>query len=216
MQELPTADQIRERISESKPEENRYCLMTLYLLAARISEVVGKASPSDQTTPRIQTTNDVRTDVFMMMNGIEETAIIFTVRTAKRGGFVRSIALPKNYEDWASQLYEYYQKKNGVVFPFTRQKASMMAKGVFEGYIYPIEKYGMGNKDFVPRHFRDFSLHALRHVRATELVEFYGFNTNELMNYCGWTQSAAGFSNVVDRYVSLNWQSYFPKLLKQR
>jgi hypothetical protein len=86
---------------------------------------------------------------------------------------------------------------------------------------YPIERYRVyddfGVKKEVDKHARPFTLHALRHLRATELVEYYGFDGFNLSIYGGWTlKSAIGVSASMERYLSLSWQSYFPKLLKKR
>ena len=54
-------------------------------------------------------------------------------------------------------------------------------------------------------------------ARATELVEFYGFDGFNLSIYGGWTlKSMVGVSGAVECYLSLSWQSSFPKLLKKR
>lgn len=56
-------------------------------------------------------------------------------------------------------------------------------------------------------------LHALRHLRATELVQKFGFEGKDLASYCGWTLRAMGFPSMADIYLSLSWRSYFPELL---
>jgi hypothetical protein len=64
---------------------------------------------------------------------------------------------------------------------------------------------------------RHYNLYALRHSRATELVKFYGFDGFELCVYIGWIlKTGVGITPVAGRYLSLSWQSYFPKLLKKR
>jgi len=133
--------------------------------------------------------------------------------------------LEPDYEPWTETLLDYFgERGDQIVFPFTRQKMWSFAKHVFEDLRYPIEKYvlsvqeqGLTVKKEVDRHFRAFRLHALRHLRASELVEFYGFDGFDLSIYGGWTtQRGAGISKVMARYLTLHWQRYFPKLLKKR
>jgi hypothetical protein len=69
----------------------------------------------------------------------------------------------------------------------------------------------------VDEHIRAFRLHALRHLRATELVEHYGFDGFQLATYGGWMPTTTTrISSVIQRYLSLSWQSYIDKLLKRR
>jgi hypothetical protein len=71
----------------------------------------------------------------------------------------------------------------------------------------------------VDEHARPFSLHSLRHLRATELRKFYHFRPDELAAYCGWTlQSVEKVTSVMQRYqdLSMDYLDYFPKLLRER
>ena len=216
---MPPVDSIRKRIESVDTEEARFCLMAEYLLCARISEIVGITSPSDlgKTLARGPKGTEVKLDVFEL-GPIREEAAIFTVYTAKRGGIERKIAIPLNpvYEPWTRELYNYFVKHgNNRVFPFTRQKAYKYAQEAFEDLTYPIEPYRVGG-DKVKRHFRKFRTHALRHARATELIEFYGFDHFDLCVYGGWTMKSAMGVGSLSRYAHLQWRKYFPKMLKKR
>ncbi|MFZ7137867.1 MAG: hypothetical protein ACOWW1_05565 [archaeon] len=223
---LPTIDIVRERIEQVPSKQFRLCLMTAYLYAGRISEVVGQAAPSDYTTARGPRGTDAKLDYYLD-GDVDEPCVVFTVRTAKREGIVRKVAVPVNFEPWAKEVYNYFQGfGDRPVFPFTRQWVGRYVRehGVFEGLTYPIEKYVIVERSGklkkirpVSRHMRPYNLHAIRHSRASELVEFYGFDGFNLATYGGWTyKTAARTSGVMGRYLSLGWQSYFPKLLKQR
>lgn len=60
-------------------------------------------------------------------------------------------------------------------------------------------------------------VHALRHLRASELVGFYGFDGFNLATYGGWTyHTLAQTTPIMDKYLSLSWQGHFAKLLKRR
>ena len=147
--------------------------------------------------------------------------------TAKRGGIPRYVALPLNseYEPWTEVVLQHYiECGDDFCFPFTRQKVWMYAKEAFEGLMYPIERYKIVKRKgdsrvvkVVDRHARPFRTHALRHVRATELIEYYGFDGFELSIYGGWTlRSIIGVAMAMERYAHLQWRKYFPKLLKKR
>jgi hypothetical protein len=216
---LPAVSDIRERILTVQQEEYRICLQASYLFATRISELIAKATPHDNTVARGPKGIESRLDT---ISG-HRTAI-FTLHGAKRKGKIRIIALPFKYEPWVRPVYDYFQSwEDEPVFPFTRQKIgrAVRQQGVFKGLQYPIEAYTAGPKGFVrhvERHPRPFALHALRHLRATELVRFYHFTATDLAAYCGWRLRTVqrDISSVMERYIDLRWQEYYPKLLRKR
>ena len=235
---VPSSEEVRERIENIRRIPIRYACMTAYIYCGRASEVVGRAYHSDRkmmtrkgprggTKPRgPRGTKDVRLDRFVQ-GGVEEPAVVFTVRTAKRKGMVRSVAIPVQYDPWAELLYKYFREAgDSLVFPFTRQFLYDKAKREFKGWEYPIDPYKIWENGDVIRnvaaHTKPFGVHALRHVRATELVEYYGFDGFNLAAYGGWTisttqaQFGVNFPRVISRYLYLNWQGYFSKLLKKR
>lgn len=218
---LPNYDDVRRRIEAVADVEIQNCLKTVYLYAGRISEVVGKASLGDsKTTARGPKGSDVALDHYQFREQ-EQPIIVFNVRTAKRGGIERKIGIPVNFEPWAKELYEYFQeRKDKIVFPFTRQTVWAHSRDVFKELSYSIDQYRVlrdGQLVSVPIHPRAFRLHALRHLRASELVSFYGFDGFGLATYGGWKYSTmARTSSVMDRYLSLSWQSYIEKLFKKR
>ena len=80
-----------------------------------------------------------------------------------------------------------------------------------------LDDEGKKLKREIDAHFRSFNLHAGRHIRASDLVVYYGFVGADLSAFAGWKLSTAmGVSSSVDRYVTLNWRSYFGKLLRKR
>jgi hypothetical protein len=235
---LPNPDLVRQRIESVNQEQIRFCLMACYLYAGRISEVVGVKYPSDtKTEARGPRGSDAVKDVYMA--GLKRIpCVVFNVRTAKIKGKERKVALPFNpaFEPWTKPLYEYFKAKGDqLVFPFPRQEVWAYSKTAFEGLTYPIDKYSVladasvvktsirltktGKPVIdVPEHNRPFRLHALRHLRATELRETYQFDGFDLASYCGWRLSTIvpQISRTMERYLSLGWASYFPKLLKKR
>jgi hypothetical protein len=225
---LPEVETVRKRIESAAKEEAKFCLIAAYLFCARASEIIGATNRYDvahnQTVARGPTGQDVKLETFEL-GDIKTEAAIFTVRTAKRDGKIRKIALPleKTFEPWTEPLYNYYLKQgNDKVFPFTRQKAWEYAHETFSGLSYPIEKYNKYDpEDPKPKpvraHNKPFRTHALRHLRATELIETFGFTGFDLSVYGGWTlRSMVGVGSAMSRYAHLDWRRYFPKLLKKR
>lgn len=215
--DLPKVSEVRQRISHAKPDVIKYILMDLYLKAGRVSESVSVKAPRDTTTAYGPTGADAAIEE---IDGHE--AVILTVKTAKRQGKERLVALPTETEPWAKPLYNYYKSfGDESVFPVTRQYVWLHAKPFFEGFKYPIESYkkkmGTGEIQVVPGHSRTFALHALRHLRATELVRVFHFKAEDLAAYCGWRlTTVTKATSVMERYIDLGaYLEYFPKLLKK-
>ena len=223
-EEIPDVNIIRKRIQMASPKEAKYSLMAAYLFCARVSEIVGTKCPSDVgTTPRGVTGASLEYDT-VALGEQEIEAAVFTVRTAKRDGKIRKVALPLNpkYEPFTKPLTTYFEGfDNTFVFPFNRQVMHTYARKLFTRLTYKIESYkyvdDAGDKKVKHSHDRKFATHALRHLRAAELMEHYGFDGVDLSTYGGWTlQSAIGVGSSLGRYAHLNWRRYFPKLLKKR
>ena len=222
----PTAREIRSKIMKVKDKEYRICLTAIYLFASRVSEIVGRISPSD-TVKRTYgvKAGDVELDEYNY-NGVKTPVAVFRVPVAKRN-MIRYVALPldKKYEPWTESLYNYYMEYKDMpeypIFPFTRQKIWNIAIDVFKGYTYPIETYRRRHgsmKVNVQRHFKRFGLHALRHMRISELVRYYKFTGMDLNKYVGWSLGniMEHMPMMVERYSHLQWWDYFPKLLREK
>jgi len=217
---LPEVSTIRQRILETRDEQIRYALMLMYLSCGRAKEIITRTTPGDKSGRNVASGpkgSDTRLTDF---GDFEIT--LFNIYTQKRDNLKRIIALPTKYEPFATPLHKYmtqFEKK--PVFNFTRQKLWLEGKPQFKGLTYPISKYTIWKNGEITKtisaHKKEFTLHALRHLRATELIEYYGFTGFDLAIYGGWTmKTMVGFSGQFDRYVSLNWRSYIGKLLKKR
>jgi len=222
--ELPETKLVRKQILKATPSEAKFGLMAEYLFCARACEIVARKCPSDiSTTPRGLTGKDVKLDTYSIADQ-KYDVVIFTLRTAKRDGKVRLCALPldKEYEPLSEPLMQYIKKFDDYpAFNYTRQTLHNFAKSAFEGFTYRIDAYTKKSddpdkkRDKVHAHDKPFKCHALRHLRTAELIEHYGFDGIEMSAYGGWTlQSALGIGSSLGRYAHLNWQKYFPKLLK--
>lgn len=197
--------------------------MSAYLFCARISELVSHKSPTTKTDIRGPKGNDAHREIFKIASLEEEVAVFRIATTHGQKGKPRLIGLPMNvqYEPWTKEVIEYFeQKKDKPVFPFSRQKVWNYSKSIFKGLRYPIETYSVREDEIsktVDRHMKPFRIHALRHLRASELIEVYGFDGVDLSIYGGWTlKSMIGVGSAMERYVHLQWRRYFPKLLKRR
>jgi hypothetical protein len=211
---LPKVSQIRKAIESVQETEIQNALKFQYLVCGRAKEVIGRTTPGDKSgrnKPSGPTGSDARTEKFG-----DFEVILFNVYTQKRGDLKRIVALPLQYEPWAKDLFTYFEEHGErPVFNFTRQELWRKAKPYFKGFSYQIEKYTIWKDGqiikIIDNHEKPFTLHALRHLRATELVEYYGFSGFDLSIFGGWTiQQSFG------RYISLNWQSYIGKLLRKR
>lgn len=213
---MPSVQEVRRRIEKVPKVKYRRCLQFIYLIDGRVSEAIGRVSPSDKTTAaRGPTGRDVEFIVWDEENKIE--AVLFTVKSSHgRDGQPRICAIPLNpeYESWAREVALYISKAgpDSYAFPFTRQKVYQVANKTFKGLRYPIKKYDDNEGEEVPAHWKDFKVHALRHLRASDLLSYYGFTQTELCQFGGW-----GLQNkALELYIYFDWRSYFPKLLKKR
>ena len=221
---FPEVTEIRSRIQKTNKLQAKYCFIAEYLFCARISEIIGRKCPSDVTTTARELTGNDAKQTVVRVGSEKYDAVIFTVRTAKRYGKERKIALPldKRYEPFTEGLFNYVsQFSSNHVFPFTRQKAWKYAEEIFGNLRYPIESYKPFLKgkaqELVKEHLKPFRTHALRHLRATELIEVYDFTGVELSLYGGWTlRSMVGVGSALGRYSHVQWKKYFPKLLQER
>lgn len=117
------------------------------------------------------------------------------------------------------------------IFPVHRQDILPLANKVFEGFSYPITQYKkcirfemkegkkVGVYQAVPEHQKRFGDHALRHLRSTELKNFFLIEGSALDSFMGWTKPRGGESSAMqDRYVLEPWKQagYFPRLLRVR
>jgi hypothetical protein len=123
---------------------------------------------------------------------------LFTIKTAKKKGEQRYVALPieEQYEPWTRNLLTFFEsrkKMENKVFNLSVRNLQLHAKKIFE------------------KHERQGLTHFLRHVRATNLVMDYGFDSTDIGIYCGWE---IGLPAMAKRYITMEWRRYFSKLLK--
>jgi hypothetical protein len=132
LRNIPTVEQTRKAIEEmtiEKPRDEIFqmALKYIYLIAGRLSEVYGNYSPLGRDT---------------FIHPIEgEEAVIFLVKTARRKGLYRVIAVPREKEKWASELFSFF-RKNSKKNPFdigepienSRRYLQFKAEKLFDRY----------------------------------------------------------------------------------
>lgn len=133
---LPTVQEIRDRI-DGLPTTHGSSIVYqnafryLYLTAGRVSEITGPLAPKGTHATRVNIRGD--------------DAVIFAVKTARRRGRIRPIALPMNplFERWTAPLFNWFQAHEDSE-PFgslVGRSYQRMSRIVFEGLKWPVEDY---------------------------------------------------------------------------
>lgn len=222
--------EVIERMPENTNEDLIYKngFRYLYLIAGRISELVGKYAPQG-TDLHLKTIND-------------EEAVIFPVRTARHRGGWRPVVLPfsKEYEKWTEPVYEWFSKA-GPSNPFDLSKLSNAKKKHHSRYFqWKAEEIFINHHWRRERYIRDgqveptdsdkrFTLMRLRDQRIRELSNIYEFYDEEIRIFVGLSQprfsrmpriltSSQNEPLLKPDYYGLEKMAsgYFGKLLKKR
>ncbi len=190
---------VRERIEAIPKTVVRNAFKFQYLTATRISEVCGKYAVTGK---------DLEVKEFE-----GHQLALFTIKTAKKKGEPRFVALPLEgiYESWTDTLVNYFKDKQGKIFNLSVRNLQFHAESIFKNLPYTIEKYGNKKIGVIEKHEKQGLTHFLRHVRATNLVMDYGFDSTDIGIFCGWE---IGLPAMAKRYITMEWRRYFPKLLK--
>jgi len=133
---MPTDADIRARIDRIENEKYRLAFMYQYLIAGRIAEVAGKYGPHGSDA------------IATAFDGVP--AIMFVVRTAKRKGRLRGVAVPldEKYEPWTRPVFDYVsQAETNYPFMFHEKfehsirYAQWEAEKAFDGFMWPMIDY---------------------------------------------------------------------------
>lgn len=175
-------------------------------------------------------------DAFYEKDGRKEKALVLSVKTAKRGGMVRLVGLPADYDPWVRPTAKTFWDRGTLkVFPFTRQALGEYVRSnhIFEGYIWTVRKYEIlltpsrrnqageiiekAEVKKVAEHPKPFTVHSLRDARATNLLIDHDFDGVDLAIHGGWAINRAetGISQVMSRYLDIyrEWKRPFKRLL---
>ena len=155
-----------------------------------------------------------------------EEFLVINLRTSKREGLPRTVASSLRLDPLARDIWEGvegWRPRSGPLFDIGPLAIRRAVVNTFWGLSYPIMSYKISEKTLdgeiikegykVDSHWRPFSVHALRHLRATELSQHYGFTGEDLARFLGWTMSSARLSNMIERYEIYNWKKYGHRLL---
>ena len=142
----------------------------------------------------------------------DHDVVVFYLKTAKRSGKSRPIALPKNHS-WVQEIADQFKDRKGKVFDYSTKTLYRAAVECYAGLQYNIEKYFDFNKKvWVSSHDRGAATHFSRHIRAKELVTRYKFSPIQLTHYMGWKLGRSlGGSSMMDKYIDLQWHDYVSK-----
>jgi len=204
---MPTDTEIRERIEQIKDEKYRMAFKYQYLIAGRISEVCGRYAPKGD--------NAIATD----FDG--ELAVLFVVKTAKRKGRLRGVAIPLrvDYEPWADEIRQYFAYRRGEYpFKFADKWATSIrymqweAEKAFKDLEWPMVGYTAKKDDTkvkIPSRWKNMTSHVLRKRRTVTLMLDYDFDHIDLSLYGGWTiaQQSEGVPQALKNYLYVEPQS---------
>ncbi len=198
-------DVLRSRLGEL--DEN--CVKALglkaqFLFGCRRSELCGKWAILDDGIS------------FDRFEGHE--VVVFKLKTAKRNGKIRPIALPKDHS-WVQEISDQFKdrKDKGKVFDYSTKTLYRAAVECYAGLQYNIERYfDFNKKRWITTHDRSAATHFSRHIRAKELVTKYKFSPIQLTHYMGWKLGRSlGGSSMMDKYIDLQWHDYISKFFTE-
>jgi len=164
-------DSLRERIDNLRNDKLKVIAKFQLVTACRLSEAVGKYA--------------VQSKDLTLTEYKGHQLALWTLRTAKRNGVPRIIALPFT-EIWVDSLVKYFQSRKKRLFAYGTSSVNHLLAIEFEGLEYYIEKYSLRKDETVEAHKRSLNSHALRHLRLSELVNIYGFDDIDLATFAGW------------------------------
>lgn len=224
MSMVPNLRKFREAVDGITGYRASMICKVMYLTAARVSEVVTKAIPSELKNNRSKGYGKYMNWVLQdyLEGKVKEKALLLTMAVAKRSLRIKGhlgkelsekqkqkmvhkiIALPcsQQFEPWTMDLLKHIKKYGCLSFNLTRH------------WINHIVRENLRELD--PK----IHSHSLRHFRITHLVSHYGFDPFDITAYSGWTfrTTFGGMgmgSGQLDTYLHLAWRRYFPKLMKK-
>jgi len=185
---------VRQRIDALPNRKLRIIAQFQLETAARLSEVVGKYA--------------IRKPDLTLTTYKGHDLALFTLKTAKRQGIHRIVALPRS-NPRVQNLVAYFQSRKSHLFRYGPSSVRHLLADALNDFSYFIERYTPKKGVVVGSHERSVCTHALRHLRLSELVNVYGFDAIDLATFAGWKMKG-----MAGRYVTSAWGRYIDKLLK--
>ena len=184
---------MRERIDSLDNKKLRPIAKFQLETACRLSEAVGKYA--------------IQKKDLTFTNYKGHDLALFTLKTAKREGINRIVALPLS-NNRVKELVDYFQSRKRKLFEYGPSSVRHLLAEEFKDLKYFIERYTPKKGIVIQAHERSMATHALRHLRLSELINVYGFDEIDLSTFAGWKMK--GMSS---RYATLAWGRYIDKLV---
>ena len=205
---VPEFRKFRKAVDNIRNVRNKTLIITLYLTAARVSEIITKTSPWERIHHQTRPFGDDLSLRSVKTRGRKKTVILLiTLALTKRRKNsklekFRVVALPGKleYEPWLFDLLKHHRDNNRrLSFDLTRQRVGQIVK----------KELRMLDPTVSPNKLRTY--------RIAHLVRKYGFDQIDLMAYLGMqmkTSRELTELNIIDTSHDSAWKRYFPKLLK--
>ncbi|GAJ11730.1 unnamed protein product, partial [marine sediment metagenome] len=155
---VPTVSDIRREITRLD-DKYRLAFMYQFLIGGIVSEVLGKYAPIGTDAKRVE----------FNVKGNKIPAVMFLVKTARKGGYLRPCAVPlePRYEPWAEILLDHFER-SGDNHPFTFSERSfhLTAREAFIAYEWQRDAYTSSRTgERVKIRYTPFTSSSLRELR---------------------------------------------------
>ena len=201
---IPEFRKFREVVDDIRILRNRTLIRTLYLTAARVSEIVTKTSPWERKHGQTKPFGNYLDFGFTDFKNVK--VLLIKIALAKRRGKLKAkdfrvVALPckLDYEPWTLDLLKHIRENKRLSFDLTRQRVGQIVKK---------ELHMLGS---------NVNPNKLRTYRIAHLVKEYGFDQYDLMAYLGMqirTSPKLTELGIIDTSPTSAVSRYFSKLLK--
>ena len=201
---IPEFRKVREVVDDIRILRNRTLIRTLYLTAARVSEIVTKTSPWERKHGQTKPLGNYLDFGFTDFKNVK--VLLIKIALAKRRGKLKAkdfrvVALPckLDYEPWTLDLLKHIRENKRLSFDLTRQRVGQIVKK---------ELHMLGS---------NVNPNKLRTYRIAHLVKEYGFDQYDLMAYLGMqirTSPKLTELGIIDTSPTSAVSRYFSKLLK--
>ncbi len=183
-------DELYNEVSSIPNERDRALITMLYLVGARISEMVNSVRRSDITKAELDG------NIYWVVR----------IRTLKKYDILEKVRVDEEHKKFVTQLREEY--RNG---PISIERDKRFLELVIEwiNLLKPDEFLFPISRQFAWEIVKRYGMmpHYLRHLRLTHLVTEQGFTDQDLVQFTGWSDS-----KPARIYSHLRWQDIAKKI----